>query len=168
MDGRELEKSRMNQRGITLIEILIGALLAALVGTATFRFYAKQHELYLAQVDISDRQGNLRFSMDELSRQIRLAGYRVNGSKLLRTSVAFDTLRYYINRFDSPPSLVRQKNKTTPSVFAQGIDSVRFVPVGAPAQRLAVTLVTVQQKQFQNSALTTRRRVGETINLRNR
>jgi Tfp pilus assembly protein PilW len=166
-----------------MVEVLIAALLAVLIGAATFQFYAKQHELYMAQVDISDRQGNLRFSMDELARQVRLAGYRATGSKLLRTSATFDTLevyvgndttltidtlRYYINRFDSPPTLVRQKNKTTPSVFAQGIDTVRFVPVGTPPQRLAVALVTVQQEQFENSALTTRRRLGETINLRNR
>ena len=166
-----------------MIEILIGAVLAALIGAATLHFYAAQHELFLAQTDISDRQGNLRFAMDELSRQVRLAGYQVNGSGLLRNSAAFDTLeiyigndtsltvdtlRYYVNHADTPPSLVRQLNQTTPAVFAQQIDSVLFVPVGAPIRRLAVTLVTVEQKQYENSALSTRRRIGETINLRNR
>jgi hypothetical protein len=179
----QMERIRMTQRGITMVEILIGAALAALVGAATLHFYLAQHELYLAQADISDRQGNLRSAVDELSRQVRLAGYRVTGPRLLRTSGAFDTLevyigndtslivdtlRYYVNRADNPPSLVRQKNKTTPAVFAQEIDSVHFVPVGAPVQRLAITLVSVVQDQFENSALTTRRRIGETINLRNR
>jgi len=173
----------MTQRGMTMIEILIGAALAALVGAATLHFYAAQHELYLAQADISDRQGNLRFAIDELSRQVRLAGYRVTGPRLVRTSGAFDTLevyigndtslavdtlRYYVNRFDNPPSLIRQKNQNTPAVLAQDIDSALFVPVGVPVQRLAVTLVSVVQDQFENSALSTRRRIGETVNLRNR
>jgi type II secretory pathway pseudopilin PulG len=174
---------RHNQKGLTLIELLIGALLAAIVGAATLEFYKAQHQLYLAETDISERQGNLRFAIDELGRQIRQAGYLVTGNKRMRTSALFDTLevyvgrpastvvdtlRYYVNRFDTPPSLVKQLNKTTPAVFAQGIDTARFVPSGGPpVQQVAVVLVSVEQKQYSNSALKTRRRLGETVNLRN-
>jgi Tfp pilus assembly protein PilW len=172
-----------NERGITIIELLIGALIAAGVGVATFEFYLAQHRLYLAQTDIVERQGNLRFAMDDLSRQVRRSGYRLVGGDLLRVSAGFDTLevflgndtsltcdtvRYYINRFDNPPSLIKQINQATPSIFAEGIDSALFVPAGGtPPERLAVSLVSVEQEQYANTALTTRRRVGETINLRN-
>jgi len=173
-----------NERGLTIVELLIGALITAIVAMGTFEFYQAQHELYLAQADIVDRQGNLRFAMDELTRQARRSGYQVLGNDLLAvspsydtleiylgndTSLTVDTMRYYINRFDDPPSLIRQLNQTTPSIFAVGIDTAFFVPVGGPPpERLAVSLVSVEQKQYDNTALTTRRRVGETINLRNR
>lgn len=173
-----------NQRGLTLIELMIATLLAVIVGAATFEFYTAQHELYLAQTDISERQGNLRVGVNEIARQARRAGYSVAATKPLRvsakmdtlevyigepSSAAVDTFRYYVNRNDSPPSLVKQLNKTTPSVFASGVDSVSFVPnsMTAPTQ-LAVVLVSVVQDQYENSALTTRRRLGETISLRNR
>ena len=176
-------KKLSNERGLTMIELLIGALIATVVALATFEFYQAQHQLYLAQSDIVERQGNLRFAMDDLKRQVRRTGYRVMGGTVMRVSPTFDTLeiylgnevdltvdtvRYYINRFDSPPSLIKQINQTTPYVFAQGIDSAAFVPAGgAPPTRLAVSLVSVEQNQYENTALTTRRRVGETINLRN-
>lgn len=171
-----------NQRGLTLIELLIGMLLAVMVGAGTFEFYQAQHELYMAQTDISERQGNLRVAIDEIARNVRQAGYRVSVGTAMRTSAAFDTLeihigkptsaavdtiRYYVNRADSPPALVKQINKTTPAIFAQGIDTALFVESSAPARQVAIMLVSVQQKQFENSALTTRRRLGETISLRN-
>ena len=172
-----------NERGLTIVELLIGVLIAAIIAMATFEFYQAQHELYLAQADIVERQGNLRFALDDLKRQVRRTGYRVMGGTVMRVSPGYDTLeiflgndvdlnvdtvRYYVNRFDSPPSLIKQLNQTTPYVFAQGIDRAFFVPVGGtPPERLAVSLVSVEQGQYENTALTTRRRVGETINLRN-
>ena len=175
--------SLRNERGLTIIELLIGTLIAAAVGLATFEFYQAQHELYLAQSDIVERQGNLRFAMDDLKRLVRRSGYQVKGSNVFSVSAGFDTLevyvgndsdlavdttRYYVNRFDIPPSLIKQLNQMTPVIFAQGIDSAFFVPAGAPpAERLAISLVSVEQKQYKNTALTTRRRVGETIYLRN-
>jgi hypothetical protein len=172
-----------SERGLTVVELLIGTLIAVAIGAATFEFYQAQHELYQAQVDIVERQGNLRFAADDLARQVRRAGYLVNGGDLFRVSAAYDTLeifigndaslsvdtvRYYINRYDDPPSLIKQRNQTTPTIFAQGIDSAFFVPAGGPpSDRLALSLVSVVQKQYENTALTTRRRLGETISLRN-
>jgi hypothetical protein len=172
-----------NERGITVVELLIGALIAAVVGAATLEFYKAQHELYLAQTDLAERQGNLRFALDDLARQVKLSGYKLVGGDVLRVSAGFDTLevylgndtdltcdtvRYYINRFDDPPSLIKQLNQTTPAIFAEGIDSAFFVPAGGtPPVRLAISLVSVLQAQYENTALTTRRRAGETINLRN-
>ena len=172
-----------NERGLTVIELLIGGLIALAIGAATFEFYQAQHKLFLAQNEVVERQGNLRFAMEDLTRLVRRSGYRLVGGDILRVSPAFDTLevylgndsdltcdtvRYYVNRFDDPPSLIKQLNQATPSVFAEGIDSAFFVPAGGtPPERLAVSLVTVELSQYDNTALTTRRRVGETINLRN-
>ena len=173
-----------NQRGLTVVELLIAGVIASAVALASFEFYQRQHELYLAQADIVDRQGNLRFAVDEVTRNVRRAGYRVTGGNTFRTSANFDTLevyigndtnlavdtvRYYVNHNDDPASLIRQYNKTTPAIYAVGVDSASFVPAGGPpANRIAIMLVSVEQKQYENSALQTRRRLGETVNLRNR
>jgi hypothetical protein len=176
-------QGRVNDRGITVIELLIGAIIALIVGAAVLQFYQVNHELYLAQVDIVDRQGNLRYAIDALSRQVRRAGYRVPGNALLRvsstrdtldiymgqdTSSAVDTLRYYVDHSSDPPLLMRQINKATPEPLAEGIDSAWFVPAGgSPPTQLAMSLVTVEQQQYENSALKTRRRLAETIMIRN-
>ena len=84
------------------------------------------------------------------------------------SSLTIDTIRYYVNHFDDPPSLVRQLNQETPGIFAQGVDSAFFIPVGGmPPRRIAVSLVSVKQSQHENTALNTRRRMAKTINLRN-
>ena len=167
---------------MTIVELLVGALVTMIVSAATWEFFQAQHELYLAQIDIVDRQGNLRFAINDLAQQVRRAGYLVKGGDPLRVSATFDTLevyggndtslsidtiRYYVNHYDDPPSLVKQLNQETPSIIAVGIDSAFFVPVGGVSQRLAISLVSVQQTQYENTALTTRKRVAKTINLRN-
>ena len=43
-----------NERGLTLVELLIGALIASGVTIATYEFYQAQHELYLAHKILED------------------------------------------------------------------------------------------------------------------
>jgi Flp pilus assembly pilin Flp len=181
--NKTVRRKLRSETGITIVELLIAALIALAVSVAAFEFFQAQHELYLAQIDIVERQGNLRFAISDLALQVRRAGYLVKGGDQLRvasnfdtlevyggndTSLSIDTLRYYVNHYDDPPTLVRQLNHQTPSVFAMGVDSAFFVPAGGvPPARIAVSLVSVEQAQYENTALTTRRRVAETINLRN-
>ena len=171
------------ESGLTVIELLIGAIIAVIVGGGALHFYHASHELQLAQMDVADRQSNIRFAIDELTRQVRRAGYRVPGNSLLRVSATLDTLEiymgrdvgagvdticYYVDHTATSPTLMRRYNGTAPSPFAEGIDSAWFVPDGGPPpQRLAISLITVEQAQFESSALTTRRRLGETVTLRN-
>lgn len=172
-----------SSRGLTLIELLIGVVLMLIVGSVAFKFYAAQHELYLAQTDVADRQGNLRFASDELSRVIRNAGYQVPGPGTARVSAGFDTLQvyrgsgpgsvdtltYYIDRGLDTPTLVRKLNGNAPAALAHGIDSAAFVPAGAAGiDLISFMLVSTLQDQYENTALQTRRRVGKTVYLRNR
>jgi prepilin-type N-terminal cleavage/methylation domain-containing protein len=171
------------ERGLTLIEMLIGLIILGFVTSATFRFYSAQHELYLAQTDVADRQGNLRYATDEIGRNIRNAGYGVSGPGTVRVSATLDTLQvyrgagpgavdtisYFINRSQDSPFLAKKVNAAAATDLASGIDSAYFIAIGAGAvERVSFVLVSVEQTQYDNSALKTRRRLGETINIRNR
>lgn len=174
----------LRSSGLTLIELLIGMFLAGLVSAGALNFYQAQNEVYLAQADISDRQGNLRYALNELTTQVRRAGYMVPGSDFLRVSATrdtltvfigsavgggVDTLRYYLNRALPTPSLVKKVNGKPADVIAEAIDSVVFVPVPlSPINKVAISLVSTPQKEYSGTSLVTRRRVGVTVNLRNR
>ncbi len=66
-----------NNRGVSLVEVLIALFLTAVVTSAVFQTYITQHKNYLVQDDISEIQQNARASIDELTRQIRTAGYEL-------------------------------------------------------------------------------------------
>jgi type II secretory pathway pseudopilin PulG len=133
-----------NEKGMTLVELLIATLLTFIVGTAALEFYASQHNQWLAQTDVSDMQQNARALIDELSRNIRSAGYgimhshpsvRVTSDTLIifrKDSTKIDTIQYYISSADTlHPNLVKKINQDAAFVFAENIESVRFVRSGA-------------------------------------
>lgn len=61
--------------GVSLVEALIALLLAGVVTTAIFKVYVNQHKSWNQQEEIIDMQQNARAAIDELTRQIRMAGY---------------------------------------------------------------------------------------------
>ncbi len=61
--------------GFSLIEVLIALFLTTLITTAAFKAYITQHKNYLIQDDITEIQQGARASIDELTKQIRMAGY---------------------------------------------------------------------------------------------
>ncbi len=67
-------KSFSPQSGLTLVELLIGAVIAALVATAVLGFFIKQSSQYAAQGEISNLQQNVRASLEEIVSNLRYAG----------------------------------------------------------------------------------------------
>lgn len=146
-----------DEKGMTLVELLIAVLLTFIVGSAALEFYASQHNQWLAQTDISDMQQNVRALIDELSRNIRSAGYgimaghpsiRVTPDTLTifrKDSTKIDTIQYYISFADTlHPHLMKKINQDPASVFAEDIESVQFVQSGA---LITVTLVARQGRR---------------------
>jgi prepilin-type N-terminal cleavage/methylation domain-containing protein len=66
-----------NLKGFSLVEVLIALLLSGIVTTAAFQAYVNQHKNYIVQDDVTNIQQNVRASIDQLNRQIRLAGYQL-------------------------------------------------------------------------------------------
>lgn len=181
---RKAKAPLLGERGLTIVEALIGLLLSSFVAFASFEYYKAEHRLYLAQAGISDRQGNLRAALDELSVQVRKAGYYVQGGQYARTSTRFDTLQvyvgqdggatvdtisYYVRTVGGAKTLAKRINGQTPQTFAEGIDSVLFVPAGgSPLRQVNIVLVATPVMQNTGTALNNPRRLGATVNLRNR
>ncbi len=64
-----------SQRGVTFLEVIIALVLMGVITAGIFRLYITQHSNFVIQDDITDIQQNARASIDELSRNIRMAGY---------------------------------------------------------------------------------------------
>lgn len=140
-----------NEKGATLVEVLIAALLTFIVGSAALDFYATQHNQWLAQSDVSDMQQNARAILDELTRNIRSAGFGIPVNHptvwvstdtltiFRKDSTKIDTIKYYLSRADTlHPNLVKKLNNASPQVFAENIESVQFTRSAAV---ITVTLV---------------------------
>lgn len=64
-------------RGFSLVEVLIALILSSVVTAAAFKAYVNQHKSYLIQDDVTNIQQSARASLDELSRQVRMAGFQL-------------------------------------------------------------------------------------------
>jgi hypothetical protein len=138
------------QKGVSLIELLIAVTLTVLIGAAMSEFYASQHNQFLVQERITDMQQNVRVAMEEITKNIRKAGYGLTGHPVISVgadtlTVYFlsgsqvDTVAYYLSRADSMhPNLVRKIGSGPAQVFAEDIDSLRFSQNG---QLISVRIV---------------------------
>lgn len=63
------------RQGVSFLEVMIALVIMGVVTTAIFHLYITQHKNYLTQDDITNIQQNARASIDELGRQIRMAGF---------------------------------------------------------------------------------------------
>jgi prepilin-type N-terminal cleavage/methylation domain-containing protein len=66
-----------NNKGITLVELLISLLIVGILIMAGFNAYLTQHKSWIIEEYISDMQQNARSAMRELASRIRMAGYGV-------------------------------------------------------------------------------------------
>lgn len=63
------------EHGTTLIELLIALVITGVVTLAIMKTYVTQHESYMIQDDITNMQQTARACIDELTKQIRMAGH---------------------------------------------------------------------------------------------
>jgi len=66
-----------NNRGFTLLELLISAAISVIIVGSALSVYLAQHKHLVIQDQISDMQQNVRAGMEELGTKIRMAGYQV-------------------------------------------------------------------------------------------
>jgi hypothetical protein len=174
----QLRRRLSTSRGLTVVELSIVLVLLGAIALGCVEFYRAKLKLREARATLAASRGHLGVIIDELGRQLARTKPLPADSFPLATSTGFDTLeifvpatgngvdtvRYFVNRFDDPPSLIKQTNQETPTVFAQGIDTARFVPVGGPPpEQLSVVLVSVDSSPSDPG---NRFRLGETVPLR--
>ena len=69
-----LPARRARERGLTLVELMVTMVIAGLVTTSSFVFFAGQRRVYDAQMKVLGVQQNLWAAMDTLARFVRAAG----------------------------------------------------------------------------------------------
>jgi prepilin-type N-terminal cleavage/methylation domain-containing protein len=65
---------RRRQAGLTLVELMIGLVVAAVVAQGVFMFFAGQSRIYSSQVKLLNVQQNLWTAMELIGRHVRSAG----------------------------------------------------------------------------------------------
>jgi prepilin-type N-terminal cleavage/methylation domain-containing protein len=61
--------------GITLIEILIALAISAILIAALYRMFIRQQKTYSTQDQVADMQQNVRIAINQMTREIRMAGF---------------------------------------------------------------------------------------------
>jgi len=140
-----LSRTLRSQAGVGIVELLIAAFVTGLVSIAALDFYKSQHGQFTQQTDVSDMQQNMRAVMDELTRQIRQAGFRAYGQEAFRilNSGTWLLIRFhdgtalrtklffpFYNTVTGQTDLYAQMDGQAAEVFAEGIDSVRYTAGG--------------------------------------
>jgi type IV pilus assembly protein PilW len=64
-----------NDRGFTLVEIMVALALAGIVMASIYTAFLSQQRSYLAQEQVSAMQQNIRAGLNMLTREIRMAGF---------------------------------------------------------------------------------------------
>jgi type IV pilus assembly protein PilW len=72
--------TRMNERGFTLVEILIAMTMSLVVMGAIYSLFTTQQKSYLHQERVATIQQNLRSAMIMIERDVRLAGCNPTGT----------------------------------------------------------------------------------------
>jgi len=159
-------KKYNNQSGYTVIELMIALFVTGIIAAAGFQFYVQMHNSALTQEEISEMQQSSRACLEEISQNLRMAGfkvgshpaYRINGESLYvfaSISQPVDTILYFLDDYadyqlviaDSldaalrPRKLMIQVNNGTPEVFS---DNIRTISYNALSSGSVVINLTVQ------------------------
>lgn len=68
-----------NQKGFTLIELVIALVISSIVIVAIYDTFISQEKVYTIQEQISEMQQNLRVGLGRMVNEIRMAGYDPTG-----------------------------------------------------------------------------------------
>ncbi|OGP90893.1 MAG: hypothetical protein A2157_05475 [Deltaproteobacteria bacterium RBG_16_47_11] len=68
-------RSKFNEEGITLIELLIALVIFGIASAGSYRLFVAQTKAYTVQDQVIEIQQNIRTAMEILLRDIRMAGF---------------------------------------------------------------------------------------------
>jgi type IV pilus assembly protein PilW len=68
-------RMRLNKKGLTLIELLVGLVICAMVVAGIYRLFVAQSRAYTVQDQVVEVQQNIRTAMEVLLRDLRMTGF---------------------------------------------------------------------------------------------
>ncbi len=127
-----------NQRGVTLVEVLIASFLTVLVGAAAMEFYVTQHKTWIIETEVSEIQQNARAALDEIASKMKMGGYQVGAHPAFEvgqdsiivyyrndSTAHIDTVAYFVDASNpSRPWLMRQFNSDAAEAYAENVETM--------------------------------------------
>lgn len=131
-----------NERGMSIIELLIATVLSLIVLSAALEFYVSQHKNWLMQNEVAEVQQNARVCVDEIASSLRMAGYGlptghpafvIGNDSLTVYSLDgsdVDTTLYFIYSVDPKSTyLARQIDGNWPEMYSNDVESLKVVQI---------------------------------------
>ena len=159
-----------DNRGITILEVLIAAFITAIMVTATFRFYSAMQLQSEAQYEVSETHHICRASLHDIKKTLRVAGYKlsghppyeINGDSLavyFSLTQPVDTVLYFLVEYSDQEyamvpnlptgrrlfNLMKQTNSSPPGLFANLITGIRYAPVDSANMVVSISSQTSKQ-----------------------
>jgi prepilin-type N-terminal cleavage/methylation domain-containing protein len=88
-EGSMNPKKALNEKGVTLIELLVGLVICGIIIAGVYRVFVAQTKAYTVQEQVVEVQQNIRGAMELMLRDIRMAGYRSNINPVTLTTSVF-------------------------------------------------------------------------------
>jgi len=95
-DGPHRVEILKKESGLTLIELMIGLVIAALSVAGVYRTFVHQQHTYVVQEQVVDMQQNARVAINQMAREIRMAGFG-NVSMVLPAVIGSKTYNHILN-----------------------------------------------------------------------
>jgi type IV pilus assembly protein PilW len=134
---------RLNNKGFTLAELLVGLFVSGIVMTTILSAYYSQNKSYAAQDQLAAMVQNLRAAMDIMIRETRMAGYDPSGTANAGIVVATATSLTITEDMDGDGSITGDESVTysladsdadgdndlerNSNLIAENIDALDFV-----------------------------------------
>jgi prepilin-type N-terminal cleavage/methylation domain-containing protein len=176
----QMRKSNQD-KGFTLMELLIAALLTVIISSAALTFYVRANQQYFSQEDISEMQQCARASLQEIVKQTRMAGFGIPDSvsavEIDSIAGSPDTLtihrdtfeiKYYVNIPNDSlhPTLIKEVNGNA-SIYSDDISDLRASWVPPASVRITITARTPKKDMGVRKGQYLTRSETQIINLRN-
>ncbi len=147
-----IKRVRICQRGFSILEVIVAALITGLMAAAAFQFYSKMHGQSETQYNVSEMQQMARSSMYDIRKNLIQAGYKLSGGHIpykisgdtlavyYSVTLPVDSINYYLVEFTSAeyaqvpelPSgnklykLVKKVNSEASAIFADFVSDINF------------------------------------------
>lgn len=111
---------RVNEKGISLTEVLIFLLLSVLVLGAIYNLFSGSLTIWQKGEDIADIQNEARFAMDKMVKEIRMIK-TINNNETTQTVLSFTTPEETVTYQQQDSKLIRNGQ-----IIARYVSNIRF------------------------------------------
>jgi len=131
-----------NEKGVTLIELLVAFVICALVIAGIYRLFIAQTKAYTVQDQVVEVQQNIRNAMEMMIRDIRMAGFDYDNSTSLVTIganplvVAGNSITVEYEYYSIVPAFVSEIHRETYRLNVNNLEKQHSVNGGAASTEI--------------------------------